>query len=73
MQGQWSIDIMQNGNDFYFIDMAVAENSAFFREAVPLESRKPMKENWIPDLSDKKERNYFFDKSKNTISDLSIR
>ncbi len=31
MSGQWSIDIMQNGDDFYFIDMAVTENSAFYK------------------------------------------
>ena len=27
LTGQWSMDIMQNGNDFYLIDMALAENS----------------------------------------------
>lgn len=26
--GQWSIDIMQNGDDFYIIDMALADSSA---------------------------------------------
>lgn len=51
MHGQWSVDIMQNGDDFYFIDMAVAENSAFYAESVPVELRNPMKENWIPDLT----------------------
>lgn len=28
MHGQWSMDIMQNGNDFWFIDMATASESA---------------------------------------------
>lgn len=28
MHGQWSMDIMQNGNDFWFIDMATANESA---------------------------------------------
>lgn len=51
LHGQWSIDIMQNGNDFWFIDMAIAENSAFYNECVAIEDRRPSKENWIPDLS----------------------
>lgn len=50
LEGQWSIDVMQNGNDFWIIDMAVAENSAFY-DRVPKEKRKPVKENWIPRLS----------------------
>lgn len=28
LTGQWSIDIMKNGKDFYIIDMALAQNSA---------------------------------------------
>lgn len=28
LKGQWSIDIMQNGNDFWLIDMARASESA---------------------------------------------
>ena len=28
LPGQWSLDIMQNGNDFYLIDMAMAYSSA---------------------------------------------
>lgn len=51
LHGQWSVDIMQNGDDFYIIDMAVAENSAFYKETVPEELRNPMTENWIPDLT----------------------
>ncbi len=50
MHGQWSIDIMQNGDDFYLIDMAVAENSTYYVQSVPAELRKPIQENWLPDL-----------------------
>lgn len=49
LTGQWSIDIMQNGEDFWIIDMALAENSAFY-ECVPNHLRKPSRENWIPEL-----------------------
>lgn len=50
LTGQWSIDIMQNGNKFWFIDMALAENSAFYNETVPANKRIPSEENWIPRL-----------------------
>jgi hypothetical protein len=53
LEGQWSVDIMQNGDDFWLIDMAVAENSAFYEETVPERLRHPMEENWLPDLSDR--------------------
>lgn len=36
LHGQWSMDIMQNGNDFYVIDMALAVDSAL-RDVVPAE------------------------------------
>ncbi len=49
LQGQWSIDIMQNGDDFWIIDMARAENSAFYN-CVPVKKRFVSKENWIPKL-----------------------
>lgn len=49
LHGQWSIDIMQNGDDFWIIDMAIAENSAFY-DCVPAELRKPSREDWIPQL-----------------------
>ena len=49
--GQWSIDILQNGDDFYLIDMAVAERSAFYDNVVPVNKRKPIVENWIPKLN----------------------
>ena len=32
--GQWSVDIMQNGDVFYLIDMALAKNSAL-NDCVP--------------------------------------
>ena len=53
LTGQWSVDIMQNGDEFYFIDMAVAEQSAFYKEEVPEEKRRLTAENWIPTISAK--------------------
>ena len=53
LHGQWNIDIMQNGDDFWFIDMALAENSAFYN-CVPENLRRPSVENWIPQLPDAK-------------------
>lgn len=55
LAGQWSIDIMQNGNDFWLIDMAIAENSALY-ECVPEEKRRISEENWLPDLSGGKKK-----------------
>ena len=55
LSGQWSIDIMQNGDEFWLIDMALAENSAYYSEAVPKELRNPSEENWIPMLDGKLE------------------
>lgn len=49
LPGQWSIDIMQNGEAFWIIDMALAENSAF-SNCIPEEKRKPVEEKWIPKL-----------------------
>lgn len=49
LKGQWSIDVMQNGSDFWIIDMALAENSALYNY-VPENLRKPSEENWIPQL-----------------------
>ena len=34
LKGQWSLDVMQNGDDFYLIDMALANTSAL-RDVVP--------------------------------------
>lgn len=50
LDGQWSLDIMQNGNDFWLIDMARAEHSAFY-DSVPKQLRIPSPENWIPELN----------------------
>lgn len=50
LNGQWSIDIMQNGEDFYIIDMALAKSSAYY-ECVPLNKRREIEENWIPKLN----------------------
>ncbi len=32
LTGQWSLDVMQNGNDFYIIDMALVAESALFQK-----------------------------------------
>lgn len=56
LTGQWSIDIMQNKDDFYLIDMQGAEHSTYYKEVVEEEKRKKDEEEWIP-----KE---FFDKGK---------
>lgn len=50
LTGQWSMDIMQNGGDFWIIDMARAENSAFYKETVALADRRSSSENWLPEL-----------------------
>lgn len=49
LTGQWSIDIMQNGDEFWFIDMALAQTSALI-ECVPKKLRRPIEENWLPEL-----------------------
>lgn len=41
----------QNGSDFYIIDMAMAERSAYYNETVPAALRHVLPENWLPDLS----------------------
>lgn len=51
LSGQWSLDIMQNGEDFYVIDMALAVNSAL--NECCKEKLKPIKENWIPKITKK--------------------
>lgn len=50
LSGQWSLDIMQNGNDFWIIDMALAYNSAL-KECVPIEKLHKYEENWLPKLN----------------------
>lgn len=51
LSGQWSIDIMQNGNDFYIIDMQEAQNSTYYKETASENLRKPNEECWISNLS----------------------
>lgn len=46
MSGQWSIDVMQNGDDFYIIDMARALESALI-DYVPKKLLKPVNMAWI--------------------------
>ena len=50
LHGQWSIDVMQNGDDFYLIDMALAQDSALL-DQIDSERLKKSEENWLPDLS----------------------
>lgn len=49
LTGQWSLDIMDDGESLWLIDMAVAEQSTFY-ESVPEDKRKPVLEQWIPGL-----------------------
>lgn len=49
LEGQWSLDIMQNGDDFWLIDMATADTSAL-NDCVPAVLLKKAPENWIPQL-----------------------
>lgn len=49
LEGQWSLDIMQNGDDFWLIDMATADTSAL-NDCVPAGLLKKAPENWIPQL-----------------------
>ncbi len=44
--GQWSMDIMQEGDDFWLIDMARAENSALY-DCVPPACRYARDEDWV--------------------------
>lgn len=47
LTGQWSLDIMDDGEKLWLIDMAVAEQSTFY-ESIPEEKRRPVLEVWIP-------------------------
>lgn len=47
LTGQWSLDIMDDGEKHWLIDMAVAEQSTFY-ESVPEDKRRPVLEQWIP-------------------------
>ena len=50
LSGQWSIDVMQNGKDFWLIDMAQAANSAL-NDVIPKDKLRAPSENWIPELN----------------------
>lgn len=50
LAGQWSLDVMRDGDDYWLIDMAPAERSTFYEQTVPKAQRRPMVENWIPEL-----------------------
>lgn len=52
LSGQWSVDIMQNGDQFYLIDMATAATSAL-KEKINYDFGSP-KEDWMP-IIDRKE------------------
>lgn len=47
LTGQWSVDVMRNGNDYYIIDMALAENSAL-NDCVPSNSLRAYPQQWLP-------------------------
>lgn len=54
MRGQYSLDIMQNGDDFYAIDMSFAKDSAY-NDVIPLELRDDQSltdtiRAWLPEL-----------------------
>lgn len=50
LKGQWSLDIMCSGSEYYLIDMALATQSAL-KECIPKGRLKQVEENWIPRLS----------------------
>lgn len=52
LSGQWSIDIMQNGTEFYIIDMALAQESAL-SDCVPEGKIKHIEVDWMPKLEEK--------------------
>ena len=49
LPGQWSVDIMQNGDDFYIIDLARAQESVYY-DCIPEEKRKTLVQNWMPEI-----------------------
>ena len=50
LEGQWSIDVMQNGDDFWIIDMALAANSAL-THCLKKSDIRPITEDWMPKLN----------------------
>lgn len=53
LEGQWSLDIMQSGDTFYVIDMALASTSAL-RECVPADLLKPAMDISLPRIPEPK-------------------
>ena len=53
LAGQWSLDVMKDDDDYWLIDMAPAERSTYYEQTVPKAQRRPMVENWIPELDGK--------------------
>lgn len=49
LEGQWSIDVMQNAEEFYVIDMALASESAL-SDVVPKDKMEKYEHNWIPNM-----------------------
>ena len=47
LSGQWSVDIMQNGDDFYIIDLAPAATSAL-ADMLPPGTLWTEEEDWLP-------------------------
>ena len=47
LSGQWSLDIMQNADDFYLIDMALAENSALIECVEDKSKLNKSSEQWL--------------------------
>ena len=47
LTGQWSVDVMRNGDDYYIIDMALAENSAL-NDCVPQDKLRAYPQQWLP-------------------------
>lgn len=45
--GQWSVDVMRNGDDYYIIDMALAEHSAL-NDCVPKNLLRAYPQQWLP-------------------------
>lgn len=52
LSGQWSVDVMQSGDEFYIIDMALAQDSAL-SDCVPEGLLRHQDENWLPRLDTK--------------------
>lgn len=53
LKGQWSLDIMQSGDTFYCIDMALAATSAL-RDCVPAGKLKPAMDISLPKIPEPK-------------------